>query len=101
MYIADTGKMTMSYFDKNESEEMRAVRSYPWFHGTLSCLEASKAVCRDGYQGHGTFLVRQSETCAGGFVLTFNFTGIAKVGHILVTTPLDKKEIFTLHSRPI
>ena len=65
--------------NQQDITNLRVLSQYPWFHGMISRSNASQLVVVDGDRGTGQYLVRQSESREGDFVLTFNYHNRAKV----------------------
>ncbi|KAH8360271.1 hypothetical protein KR093_011829 [Drosophila rubida] len=79
----DGNELLESESDVNVADLTAELRQFPWFHGTLPRAEAARMVLQSEADGHGYFLVRQSETRRGEFVLTFNC--IARAKHLRLT----------------
>ena len=64
---------------QQDVENLRNLARFHWFHGMISWANVSHLVLVDRKEGFGQYLVRQSESRGGDFVLTFNYHNRAKV----------------------
>ena len=114
--ISSMNSKTKPSVDPQDEEDTHPMKfpKYPWFHGKLARSEAADLVVKDKFFGHGRFLIRESGTRIGEYVVTFNFEGRAKhlriniseegecrVQHFWFKTILDMIEYFKVNSIPL